>query len=103
MTELGYGLDLASCAITGGSDDLRYVSPRSGRAVAASAAGPWQSKLLALPGFLHRGQGTPAGWRDGLLLTGHFLARDAFGIRNRPLPAARAMLYDRVAALAAAS
>jgi DNA repair protein RecO (recombination protein O) len=101
LTELGYGMDLATCAVTGGSDDLRYVSPRSGRAVAASAAGAWESKLLALPAFLKGGPGTAAGWRDGLLLTGHFLARDAFGIRHRPLPAARVMLYDRVAALAA--
>ena len=45
----------------------------------------------------------PADWRDGLRLTGHFLARDAFGHHHRPLPAARQMLYDRVAALAAES
>jgi DNA repair protein RecO (recombination protein O) len=38
-----------------------------------------------------------------LALTGHFLARDAFGAQHRPLPRARQMLYDRVAALAAES
>ena len=107
LTELGYGLDLATCAVTGGGEDLRYVSPRSGRAVAGSAAGAWASKLLAMPAFLRGGPDLQppcaAGWRDGLLLTGHFLARDAFGIRHRPLPAARTMLYDRVAALAADS
>ena len=32
-------------------------------------------------------------------LTGHFLARDAFGQRHRPLPLARVMLYDRLAAM----
>ena len=101
LTELGYGMDLATCAITGTNENLRYVSPRTGRAVAASAAGQWETKLLALPAFLTGGPGTPTGWRDGLRLTGHFLARDAFGIRHRPLPAARAMLYDRVAGLAA--
>ena len=103
LTELGYGMDLSTCAITGGSDDLRYVSPRSGRAVAGSAAGQWEAKLLVLPAFLGGGPGTADGWRDGLLLTGHFLARDAFGIRHRPLPAARVLLYDRVAALAGES
>ena len=45
----------------------------------------------------------PEDWRDGLRLTGHFLTRDAFGHHHRPLPVARQMLYDRVAALAAES
>lgn len=100
LAELGYGLDVGSCAITGRSDDLRWVSPRTGRAVSASAAGVWESRLLALPGFLSGQPGGAVDWRDGLRLTGHFLERDAFGHQNRPLPAARAMLYDRVAALA---
>ena len=38
-------------------------------------------------------------WRDGLRLTGHFLTRDVFGSRHRPLPNARTMLYDRVSAM----
>jgi DNA repair protein RecO (recombination protein O) len=29
-----------------------------------------------------------------LKLTGHFLARDVFGARHRPLPPARERLYD---------
>ena len=33
LAELGFGLDLSSCAATGATDDLIYVSPRSGRAV----------------------------------------------------------------------
>src|SRR6266404_5000801 len=33
LAALGFGLDLASCAATGASDDLAYVSPRSGSAV----------------------------------------------------------------------
>ena len=45
----------------------------------------------------------PVGILDGLRLTGHFLTRDAFGQRHRPLPQARQMLYDRVAALAVES
>ena len=58
-------------------------------------------RLLRLPSFLVGGnEATPADWRDGLRLTAHFLARDAFGHQHRPLPPARQMLYDRVAALA---
>ncbi len=103
LAELGYGLDLSACAVTGAAEDLRFVSPRTGRAVSAAAAGQWAERLLALPGFLVGQAGSPAEWRDGLRLTGHFLERDAFGHQHRPLPAARAMLYDRVALLASES
>lgn len=103
LAELGYGLDLSACAVTGRADDLRHVSPRSGRAIGAGAAGIWEDRMLPLPGFLLGGAGDAAQWRDGLRLTGHFLARDAFGHQHRPLPAARVMLYDRVTLLAAES
>ena len=100
LAELGYGLDLAACAVTGQSDALRFVSPRTGRAISDQAAGPWAERLLPRPPFLAGGPGDAAGWHDGLRITGHFLARDAFGHQHRPLPTARVMLSDRVAALA---
>lgn len=104
LADLGYGLDLTRCAVTGETSGLVFVSPRTGRAVTADAAGTWQSRLLRLPTFLAGGnEASPQDWRDGLSLTGHFLARDAFGHHHRPLPTARQMLYDRVAALAAES
>lgn len=100
LTELGYGLDLRSCAVTGAETGLRLVSPRTGRAVSEEGAGRWADRLLALPGFLRdEGPGASTDWRDGLALTGHFLARDVFGLRHRPLPAARGLLYDQVVAL----
>jgi DNA repair protein RecO (recombination protein O) len=103
LADLGYGLDLSACALTGAVENLAYVSPRTGRAVAAAAAGVWRERLLPLPAFLLDPQdpGDPARWAEGLRLTGHFLARDAFGQRHLPLPRARAALFDRVAALAA--
>jgi DNA repair protein RecO (recombination protein O) len=104
LSDLGYGLDLTVCAVSGETVGLAHVSPRTGRAVTAAAAGAWAGRLLPLPGFLAGSNtSTAADWRDGLTLTGHFLARDAFGHHHRPLPAARRMLYDRVAALAAES
>jgi DNA repair protein RecO (recombination protein O) len=104
LADLGYGLDLASCAVTGETTGLAFVSPRTGRAVTSAGAGVWASRLLRLPSFLVGGNdATPTDWRDGLQLTGHFLERDAFGHYHHPLPAARRMLYDRVAALAAES
>ena len=104
LSDLGYGLDLTSCAVTGETAGLAFVSPRTGRAVADHAAGTWKQRLLRLPPFLVGGnESSAADWRDGLTLTGHFLARDAFGAHHKPLPRARQMLYDRVAALAADS
>jgi DNA repair protein RecO (recombination protein O) len=101
LADLGYGLDLSTCAVTGKTEGLAYVSPKSGRAVTPEGAGIWQSRLLPLPGFLLGAQeATMADIRDGLRLTGHFLARDAFGHHHRPLPQARLMLYDRISALA---
>jgi DNA repair protein RecO (recombination protein O) len=104
LADLGYGLDLSSCAVTGETASLAFVSPKTGRAVTEAGAGIWTSRLLRLPSFLVGGNdAAPPDWRDGLRLTGHFLERDAFGHHHRPLPLARRMLYDRVAALAAES
>jgi DNA repair protein RecO (recombination protein O) len=104
LAELGYGLDLTACAVTGRSDGLAYVSPRTGRAVNGDAAGEWADRLLRLPGFLVGGDtAIVEDWRDGLRLTGHFLARDAFGHHHRSLPQARTMLYDRLEARVAES
>ena len=103
LGELGYGLDLSACAVTGARSGLTHVSPRTGRAVCAEAAAPYLDRLLPLPGFLLDGAdpGDAAAWDAGLRLTGHFLERDAFGARHRAVPEARHRLADRVAALAA--
>ncbi len=135
LADLGYGLDLSACAVTGTLDQLTYVSPRSGRAVSEAAAEAWRDRLLRLPPFL-RGEGAPdvqvpdlqvpdvqvpdlqvpdlqvPGLNgpslngpdlnhlvDGLRLTGHFLAKNVFGVRHSPLPAARVLLTDRIVAL----
>lgn len=102
LADLGYGLDLSRCAVTGVREELAYVSPRSGRAVSVLGAGEWRDRLLPMPAFLlGQGPSGPADWLAGLRLTGHFLARDVFGTQHRPVPAAREILVDRVAALAA--
>lgn len=101
LAELGYGLDFTCCAATGATEDLVWVSPRSGRAVSAEAGMPYAGRLLPLPRFLRDdGQAGPPEWRDGLRLTGYFLERDAFGHVHRPLPAARQRLGERVATMA---
>lgn len=99
LDELGFGLDLSSCAVTGSRDGLAYVSPRSGRAVSAAAAGDWAPRLLPLPAMLGgRGNG---GLPDALALTGYFLeTRLAESHAGKPLPAARARLVARLNARA---
>ncbi|MBW8270511.1 DNA repair protein RecO [Caldovatus aquaticus] len=104
LAELGYGLDLTRCAATGTTEDLVWVSPRTGRAVCAAAGAPYAERLLPLPAFLlGQGPSGPGDWLAGLRLTGHFLGKDAYGHHHRPLPAARGLLLDRVAALTASA
>lgn len=103
LADLGYGLDLASCAVTGATEGLAYVSPKTGRAVSDAGAGVWQARLLPLPALLRdeADLGDAQAWHDGLRVTGHFLARDVFGVQHKPLPPARLALYDHVAGMRA--
>jgi DNA repair protein RecO (recombination protein O) len=100
LAELGFGLDLASCAATGANDGLAYVSPRTGRAVSAAAGEPFSDRLLALPAFLagpEGGRPRPDDIAAGLDLTGFFLTRCVFAPDARKLPAARTRLVDAIA------
>ena len=97
LAELGFGLDLERCAVTGSSEGLVAVSPRSGRAVSANAGELHAGKLLTLPPFvLAGGQGSWADIVDGLALTGHFVRRDVLGERWELLGQARDRLVDRL-------
>jgi len=101
LAELGFGLDLERCAVTGERADLAYVSPRTGRAVSLHAAGVYAEKLLVLPPFL-TGDDEPD-WEQlmqGFALTGHFIERQFFTDRRADALAARAMLIDRVRRMA---
>jgi DNA repair protein RecO (recombination protein O) len=77
LREFGFGLDLERCAATGATQELVYVSPKSGRAVSRSASVGWEDKLLRLPAFLHEDHATPGAedLADAFALTGLFLAR----------------------------
>lgn len=97
LAELGFGLDLDRCAVSGTGGNLVAVSPRSGRAVSAAVAEPYSGKLLPLPPFVRAGG--QASWNDiaqGLELTGHFLSRDLLSDRQAPLGEARARLVERL-------
>ena len=97
LAELGFGLDLDRCVVTGREEQLIAVSPRSGRAVSAAEAEPYAGKLLALPPFLRAGGA--ASWAEigeGLKLTGHFLERDLVTGRAEIILGARARLVDKL-------
>lgn len=93
LDELGFGLDLAQCAATGGRDNLIYVSPKTGRAVSAEAGRPWADRLLPLPDFLRSGSeisGTAESVNAAFRLTGFFLARHVYEPRGITAPESRA-------------
>lgn len=98
LDDLGFGLDLSKCGATGSTDDLIWVSPRTGRAVSREAGQPYADKLLKLPPFM---LGAQAGLvegdvKAGLDLTGHFLEQFVFHPQNRPIPPARVWMMDKL-------
>jgi len=104
LDQLGFGLDLSACAVTGGNDGLVWVSPRSGRAVSASAGEPYRERLLRLPQFLlGGGDGGPEEVAAGLRLSGHFLERHLFAHSASGPPPARERFVSRMARMATRS
>lgn len=99
LEDLGYGLDLSACAVTGATTDLAFVSPRSGRAVSRKGAGDWAEKLFPLPeGLAGTVPLSAAALGQGFAITSHFLTRElAEDHRGRPLPEARGRLLDLLA------
>ncbi len=99
LDDLGFGLDLSECAVSGSTDDLVYVSPRTGRAVSRTGAGEWADRLLPLsPALLGEGEGELDEVALGLRTTGHFLTSQlAASLGDRPLPEARRRFTDLLA------
>ncbi|MGI9380346.1 MAG: DNA repair protein RecO [Methyloligellaceae bacterium] len=97
LSELGYRLDLAQCAATGATDELIYVSPKSGSAVCREAGQPYGDRLLNLPAFLHeevRSEITSGDIMDGLHLTQFFLEKRIYEPQGLKLPEARLRLVS---------
>lgn len=98
IDELGFGLDLSSCAVTGVTRGLSHVSPRTGRAVCLEAAAPYLDRLFELPRFLL--EETSADFHDlaaAFSLTGHFLFMHVWAPRSLETPATRAALISLLA------
>ncbi len=100
LDELGFGLDLSRCAASGSTDDLIYVSPRSGRAVSRGGGAAYADRLLKLPPFLLGSQNAaplPADILDGLKLTAYFLLDRVLQPHGKELPSARVRLQELAA------
>ncbi len=98
LEELGFGLDLESCAATGVTTGLTHVSPKSGRAVSREAAEPYKDRLFRLPSFLVDEVGsTPRDLTDAFALTGHFLHTHIWGPREIDPPSTREALIHSLA------
>ena len=96
LEELGYGLDLSVCAVTGAVDGLAYVSPKTGRAVSKAGAGEWAERLLPLPDVLRGvGEAPDAEIAEAFRTTGYFLSEHlAADLGGKPLPQARARFVE---------
>lgn len=99
LEELGFGLNLKTCASTGSAKELIYVSPKSGRAVSAQAGAPYKSKLLVLPAFLveqtRAANILPSDIAEGFRLTGYFLQHHIYGPRQTKFPEPRERLQNK--------
>ena len=101
LSELGFGLDLAACAVSGMTEELAYVSPKTGRAVSKAAGAPYRRKLKVLPEFLLSqkkvfGDVPLVEIYKGLSLSGYFLERHIFSQRTGKEPSARTRFVDRI-------
>jgi DNA repair protein RecO (recombination protein O) len=104
LEHAGFGLDLARCAATGTTDDLMYVSPKSGRAVSRVAGQPYHDKMLALPEFIKEAAHSPdcmGDIHDGVALTGYFLESRLLPALHRHVPPFRSHFADLLRRLVA--
>jgi DNA repair protein RecO (recombination protein O) len=97
LAELGFGIDLSACAVSGREEGLVAVSPRSGKAVSAAEAEPYSRRLLPLPPFVRGGGPASLGdVLDGLELSGHFVARDLLVGQSEKIGDSRQRLVERL-------
>ncbi|EUK18908.1 DNA repair protein RecO [Commensalibacter papalotli (ex Servin-Garciduenas et al. 2014)] len=97
LAELGYGLDFSVCKEYGTGISY-WVSPKTGKVVTEEMAGEWKPRLLPLPALFidDQNQGNLQDWYDGLRLTGYFLEKHIFYLKNKPLPNARVLLLEKI-------
>ena len=97
LQELGYGLGLDACAVTGKKEGLYYISPKTGMSVTQEAGRAYHDKLLKLPKFfIGEDLGNEADIIDGFNLTGYFIHKRLCQSRAIDLPLNRRRFVELI-------
>ena len=99
LQQMGYGLDLTQCAVTGTTENLTYISPKTGRAVCEDVGLPYKGKLFTIPPFIigdFEQEITPDHLFEGMKITEYFIKKHVYDVQNLPFPEAQKLLIDRV-------
>lgn len=98
---LGIGLSLDCCAVTGQTDGLVYVSPKTGKAVCREIGEPYHDRLFKYPHFVVDNNHFPTYEEifNVLKMTEFFLYEHFFKFHNLLLPKSRANIWQLFADL----
>jgi DNA repair protein RecO (recombination protein O) len=95
LSELGFKIDITSCAVTNSLDNLYYISPRTGRSVIKEVGDPYREKLFVIPDFFNKRRSINySEMLHGMSITGYFLQKNIFNLKNAPSPKARENLIN---------
>ena len=99
LNSIGYGLDLKKCVVTGTTQNLFYISPKSGKAVCREKGIKYDKKLLRFPDILKFSNQNKEFNRldllSGLNITGFFLKKWlSYSIQNKQTMKIRQRLID---------
>lgn len=103
LRELGFGLSLDQCVVTGEKENLLYISPKSGCAVSQSAGKAYADKLLTYPKLLDATTAqdySPFDITQALQVLGYFIQKH---LLSGDLPLPRQMLLTHCASIKTAA
>lgn len=98
LNNLGFGLNLQECAVTGATDNICFISPKSGNAVTQAIGEPYQDKLFSIPIFWSSTEENHS--LDQILkslrITEHFLKQRVFYFLQKDLPHSRSKIMNHI-------
>ena len=100
LEKTGFGIDLERCAVTGGLDNITYISPKTGSAVSRDVGEAYKSRLFSIPGyFFENAENQPYSMQeiiDGLEITRYFLAKHFFAENLARIPVSCIQFRDEL-------
>lgn len=94
LSQIGYGLDLSKCAVTGHKENLYYVSPKTGCAVIQEIGVKYHEKLLIIPSFMRDHKVEKGDVSKAFYLTGYFITKYLLEPNNLKMPYSREQLQS---------